>query len=121
MATNWLKSPPTTGARSPSTTLHQAAAHYWSLSPGYVDATPLQIIVPADTGLQVALYTVAAPVQLPPAMMSAPPPDGVSGMVSDATTQASIPGATLQLLDGDGNELADVTTDADCAFTLKTV
>jgi hypothetical protein len=51
-------------------------------------------------------------------MMSAPPPDGVAGMVSDATKQSSIAGATVQLMDSDGDELTEVTTDAASAFTL---
>jgi hypothetical protein len=71
-------------------------------APGYVDAIPLQITVPSDTGLVIALYAVTPPVQLP-AAMPAPPPDGVVGIVSDATTQAGIAGATVQLLDSDGN------------------
>jgi uncharacterized surface anchored protein len=65
-------------------------------APGYVDAIPLQITVPADTGAVIALYAATPPVQLPPAM-PALPPDGVAGVVSDATSQAGIAGATVQL------------------------
>jgi hypothetical protein len=80
---------------------------------------PLQVSVPADTALVIALYEVASPpVQLPAAEITSSRPDGIAGVVSDATTQAGIAGATVQLLDSDGNELAEVATDDNGAFAL---
>jgi len=62
--------------------------------------------------------SLVPPVQLPDATMPEPPTDGVAGVVLDVTTQAGIGGATVQLLDMDGNEVTEVTTDDSGAFAL---
>jgi hypothetical protein len=88
-------------------------------APGYANADPLSVDLPSDTGLSVELYPLTPPVQVPPVIMPAPPPDGLAGMVRDATTQAGIGGASVQLVDDAGNVLAATTTDDGGTFTVN--
>jgi uncharacterized repeat protein (TIGR01451 family) len=73
------------------------------------------------TGLPVPtpVEPTAAPTPVSPVMPPPPPPPvGVAGVVYDANTGAQIAGATVEVLDSDGSELAEVTADETGAFTF---
>jgi uncharacterized repeat protein (TIGR01451 family) len=80
-------------------------------APGYTEGPPPDLMVPDDTAVDVPLYLLAPPVQLPP-----PTSGGLSGTVSDTSTQAPVSGATVDLMDGDSNILAQATTDDSGSF-----
>jgi uncharacterized repeat protein (TIGR01451 family) len=76
-------------------------------APGYSEAPPVGLSVPNDAPVSVPLYSLTPPVQLPPPATSA----GLAGTVSDASTRDPVSGATVELMDGDNNILAQATTD----------
>jgi uncharacterized repeat protein (TIGR01451 family) len=83
-------------------------------APGYTEGPPPEFAVPDDAGVDVPLYLLAPPVQLP----SASTPGGLAGTVSDVSTQAPISGATVELMDADNNILVQATTDDSGRFSL---
>jgi uncharacterized surface anchored protein len=83
-------------------------------APGYTEGPPPELTVPNDTALDVPLYLLNPPVQLPPAATSG----GLAGTVLDASTHAPVSGATVELMDGDNKILAEATTDDSGSFVF---